>query len=228
MMMKWPEAEGINPHILRELRKQVAGGEGLKLEFKRKASYPDKIVCEMIAFANTTGGTLLIGVADDGTLPGVKFPDEEIFILEKALHQFCKPVLKVNHRTIEVANHRYVVQFEIPEGKRKPYSFIEPGGKKTVYVRHEDKSVQASREMIEIIRRHNRKKSIKLRYGENEGRLMKYLDQHPYITFDQYRSLTGMNRYNASRSLVILVLANILQIIPTEKGDRYILHHSFH
>lgn len=227
-MMKWAEAEEINVQAIRELRKLATKGEGINLEFKRKASYPDKIVSEMVAFANTQGGILLIGVSDDGTIPGVKFPEEEIFALERALEKHARPQLKITHHVIPLGKQRYVVQFNIAEGKRKPYACIEAGGKKKVYVRYEDKSVQASREMTEIIRRHKTTKSIRLRYGEYEAMLMKYLDLHPYITFDQYRLLTGMNRYKASRSLVILVLANILQIIPTEKGDHYKLHQSFH
>ncbi len=227
-MMKWTEAGGVDLQVVRDLRKLTTSGEGLKLEFKRKTSYPDKIVCELIAFANTKGGVLLIGVADDGSIPGVKFPEEEIFCLEEALEKHCRPRLTITHQTIPVAHQRFVVKVDVAEGKRKPYSFREADGRKIVYVRYEDKSVQASREMIEIVRRHRPTKSIKLRYGDHEALLMKYLDKHPFITMEHYRALTGMNRFKASRSLVILVLANILQIIPTEKGDRYTLHYSFH
>lgn len=227
-MTKWPEAEGINPEKIRALRKLVASGEGDQLEFKRKSSYPDKIVCEMIAFANTHGGTLLIGISDDGSIPGVKYPDEEIFSVEQALRKHCQPSIKSTYLTIPIAHHRYVVQYTIKESKRKPHAFIDSSGNKTVYVRYEDKTTQASREMIEIIKRRHPNKSIKLRYGENENLLMKYLAQHTHITLDHYRTITGLNHYKASRSLVVLVLANILQIIPTEKGDRYSLHPSFH
>jgi predicted HTH transcriptional regulator len=227
-MTKWPEAEGINPEKIRALHKLVASGEGEQLEFKRKTSYPDKIVCEMIAFANTHGGTLLIGVSDDGSIPGVKYPDEEIFSVEQALRKYCRPSIKAIRSTIPIAQHRYVVQYTIKESKRKPHAFIDSSGNKTVYVRYQDKTTQASREMIEIIKRLHYKKSVKLQYRENENLLMKYLAQHAYITFDHYRTITGLNRYKASRSLVVLVLANILQIIPTEKGDRYTLHPSFH
>lgn len=58
-----------------QLRRLVMEGEGQHLEFKRKVSHPEKIVREMIAFANSEGGTILIGVDDDGLLAGVKYPD---------------------------------------------------------------------------------------------------------------------------------------------------------
>ncbi|MDZ7649627.1 MAG: ATP-binding protein [Cytophagales bacterium] len=67
--------------------------KALHLEFKRKAAYPEKIVRELIAFANTEGGTLLVGVDDDKSIPGVKYPDEEgacMCEIHKALC-YCRP-----------------------------------------------------------------------------------------------------------------------------------------
>ena len=70
---------------LKELYRLVRKGEGETLEFKRKAAHPEKIVREVVAFANTKGGDLLIGVDDNGTIPGVKYAEEEIFVLNKAI-----------------------------------------------------------------------------------------------------------------------------------------------
>jgi hypothetical protein len=50
---------------------------------------------------------------------------------------------------------------------------------------------------------------------------MKYLEDHKTITFAQFRELTGLNRFKASRKLILLVLANVLKIEATEKGDFY-------
>jgi len=55
---------------LQEVKELAAKGEGLQIEFKKKAAFPEKIVREVIALANTQGGTLLIGVDDDGTVSG--------------------------------------------------------------------------------------------------------------------------------------------------------------
>jgi predicted HTH transcriptional regulator len=70
-----------NEEHLYELRKLAIQGEGIQLEFKRKATHPEKVVREMIAFANTHGGTVLIGVDDDGSLVGVKYPEDEMIQL---------------------------------------------------------------------------------------------------------------------------------------------------
>jgi predicted HTH transcriptional regulator len=75
--------------------------------------------------------------------------------------------------------------------------------------------------MEEIVRRQKKKKDIKFVYGEHEQQLMKYLADQKTITLPQFRELTGLNRFKASRKLILLVLADVLKIEATEKGDLY-------
>jgi len=59
-----------------ELIETLRRGEGRHVEFK--SDFPkqvDDIAKEMAAFANSGGGVLLMGVADDGSLPGIIDPD---------------------------------------------------------------------------------------------------------------------------------------------------------
>ena len=76
-----------------ELKNLVKKGEGLCLEFKKKADHPEKIVRELVAFANTQGGFLLVGVEDNGNISGLKFPEDEQYVIEAALSKYVKPEL---------------------------------------------------------------------------------------------------------------------------------------
>lgn len=227
MPMKLPEVAEIDTGTFRKLQSLVAQGESEVLEFKRKAAHPEKIICEMIAFANTKGGKLLIGVADDGTIPGVKHPEDEIIAIRQALSTFCRPEIKFRYTVMAISPNKYVIEYDILKSRRKLHSFKTADGTKEAYVRFEDKTIRASAEMCQVIRRYSSRRNIKFRYGENESRLMKYLEGKTHINLEGYRTLTGLNRYNASRSLVTLVLADILHITPTDKGDLYRLHSSF-
>lgn len=71
------EAVTFQARQVRDLKQLVARGEGESLEFKRKAATPDKIVREMIAFANAGGGHLLVGISDDGEITGLKHPEDD-------------------------------------------------------------------------------------------------------------------------------------------------------
>lgn len=203
------------------LTQLVAQGEGLHLEFKRKASHPDKIVREMIAFANTEGGALLVGVDDNGSLPGVKYPREELHVIAEAVKQHARPLFPFTETTVAVAADRFVVRLDVPVSPKRPHYFKPGEGPLESYVRHKDMSVQASAEMCEIIRRTRQGKDIRFSFGEHEKALMQYLETHGTITLPGFRQLTRLNRFQAARKLVLLVLGDVLKITPTEKGDLY-------
>lgn len=211
---------------VRQLKKLAGKGESLKLEFKKKAAHPEKIVKEVVAFANTDGGWLLLGVDDNGTLSGLKFPEEEQDALSHAIRKFCRPHIKFSTYTIPLNQKKSVVAFEIPPSNRKPHK-VKSEDHSLCYVRIRDRSVKASREMQEIIRRQRIPKDMNVQYGDKEQILMEYLYENKFITLAQFQRIASISKKQASRTLVHLVLANILDIVPEEKGDKYFLHSSF-
>jgi predicted HTH transcriptional regulator len=206
---------------LRELKKLVSEGEGLQLEFKRKAAYPEKIVRELIAFANSHGGTLLIGVDDDGSIPGIKYPDEEAHVVIESLNKHCRPPLLYHETSISISENRFVVRFDIPPSAQRPHYLVMSKASRETFVRVNDMSIKASAEMEEILRRSKKKRDTRFIFGEAEKKLMEYLEMQPSITLADYRKFSGLNRFQASRKLILLVLANVLKITASEKGDLY-------
>ena len=222
---------------VRELQLLVKEGEHTTLEFKRKVAHPEKIVKEIVAFANARGGNLLIGVNDDGNLSGLKFPEEEDFLLERAIMQQCKPKIQYNKEYISLSEKKTIIRYYIPESSRKPHFVLEKevrsfenGAKegngrpsKRTYYRVGDRSIQASRELREILRRKQNPKDIRFIWGEKEQLLVQYLQENASITVQDFAKLAGISRYQASRTMVLLVLGNVLEIIPAEKQDVYVM-----
>ena len=209
---------------LRDLKYLVQQGESVKLEFKKKANHPDKIVKEIVAFANTQGGHLLIGVDDSGELSGVKFAEEELFVLEKAIRKYCKPRIQYNYEIIKLNEKKSILSLWIKESRKKPHfvieNFVTNWG--TAYVRIEDKSVKASREVRQIMKFRSRDRNTKFFYGKKEEALMKLLQESEQITLSEYSKAAKISPYIASKVLVKLVLANVLEIQPKENADIYI------
>jgi predicted HTH transcriptional regulator len=230
---------------IQDVRSLAYRGEGKFVEFKRKVEYPEKIIREMVAFANTKGGHLLIGIDDDGSVPGLKYAEEGIYALEQALEKWCRPKIEYEVEIVPVSHKKSVISFHIKESKKKPHYVLTnhsveespiasaqqskahlPGKngavhprKKRAYVRVEDKSLQASREVWEILRRNRKPKDIKFSYGEKEKKLMEFLHEHETITLNEFKKVARLSYFRASRTLILLVLANVLEIIPQEKED---------
>ena len=207
---------------LQELEDLVSNGEGQLLEFKLKATFPEKIVKEMVAFANSNGGQLLVGVDDDGRIAGLKFAEEEKFVLEKAIKSHIKPQIRYQVESIAINRKRNVLHFKIVESKKKPCYFLEdPAKRGKAYVRVNDKSMKASREMVEILKRSHQKKSYPVRLGDTEQLLFKHIEEHGKTTLLKFMNIAGLKRFQASQILIRLVVSNILNIEIGEKADYF-------
>ena len=206
---------------IRDIKKLVLEGETDTLEFKKKANFPEKIVKEIVAFANTRGGRLLIGVDDDSTVTGVKNYEEDIYSLNEAIANYCTPSIKYQLDVVKMNEKRAVLHYTIYESKEKPH-FVKDGNNarnRKSYLRLADRSIQASPEMVEILKKRQHTKNIKVNFGEKERILMKYLGDHEKITLKTFSEIADIKRTTASRTLVWLVSANILDIEAREDED---------
>lgn len=208
---------------LKALKELVRRGESESLEFKLKANHPEKIIREVVAFANSNGGILLVGVSDDKSIPGLKFVDEEEYILVRAIDKFCTPKINYRLERISVSNDREVLVFRIPKSIEKPhYVLTDPDSEqKKAYIRLQDKSIQASKEVRQILKWKDKAQNVQFRYGRKEEVLMKYLGENQTITVAILAQIAKIPLWLASKTLITLVLANVLLLIPDETEDKY-------
>lgn len=208
---------------LRNLKHLVRHGEGQRLEFKMKVKFPEKIIKELVAFANSDGGHLFVGVSDDGQIEGSKFVDEDQFVLEKAISAYCFPAFTYHVYRIPLENGRAVLVYHVFESVDKPHFVqLESEPYPVCYVRVKDRTIQASKEMKQILRREN-EEGLTFAYGESEQWLMEYLRSHEYISLPEFALKANLPLWLASRKLVLLVLGRVLKIEPGENQDQYSL-----
>jgi predicted HTH transcriptional regulator len=209
---------------LKALKELVKQGEGKYIEFKLKTNHPEKIVREVVAFANSNGGKLIIGVDDDKAIKGLKFADEDEYIMVQALERYIYPAVDYEIERVLVEGEREVLVFKILPSPIKPH-YVDLDGNpenRRSYVRVADKSVQASKEVREILKGERKALNIRFHYGEKERALMKYLLDNQYITVETFANVANIPRKLASRTLVLLVLANVLKIQPHEMQDLFL------
>lgn len=122
--------------------------ESLTLEFKRELT--DAIKREIIAFANTQGGELYIGVDDDGTIIGLDNADKVLESVSSMLHDGIQPDILV-HTFLEIIEleDKEVVKISIARGARRPYHLKAKGMKPSgVFIRYGTSVTNASEENI--------------------------------------------------------------------------------
>ncbi|MEZ5001122.1 MAG: ATP-binding protein [Bacteroidales bacterium] len=89
-----------------DLQLLIRQGEHQRLDFKYCISDSRKIAKTLSAFANTDGGTLLIGVRDNGSIAGVT-SEEEFYMIDGAANLYCRPPVKYNITTTGANQKRY-------------------------------------------------------------------------------------------------------------------------
>lgn len=210
----------------RELKELIEGGENLQCEFKRKFSSHEKIAKEMMAFANTKGGYILFGVDDNKDVVGVESEKGETELIKEAANNYCEPPLEIYIDYIDMHGKEVVVA-EIPESDNKPHRLQDYQkdfdiNKAIVAIRVNDKSIQASKEMIRIMRaRANDLQLKKYSIGPIEKNVFEYLSQNEIITVKELSKLVNISERRASRTLVKLVRANLLMLHVKDNGEEY-------
>ena len=205
---------------LDDLQRLVKTGEGTYLEFKRTISSPKKIVKEIAAFANTNGGTLLVGVDDNQTLIGLLGYHEEEFLLHKAAQDLCRPRISINIEIVHYGDRDILVVY-VPEAEEKPVYVRNGSKKRDVYVRNDDKSVIATDEAVSIMQNETSEAGVTFEYGPNEQKLFHYLNEYEKITVKDYSNLIDVTSYQASQILVNLVSAGILEMNNQNSKEYY-------
>jgi len=178
--------------------------ESEKLELKLE--YTEDIKKEIIAFANTQGGELIIGIDDQGQVVGVDKPDLVSTQVTNMIRDAISPDISLCTRVeVRQMDDKQIVHVQVNRGNKRPYYLTKKGMTSSgVYIRHGSSSAPASadaiREMIrdtdgysyesnlsfeqnltfEYCRKVFEKKDI--RFGKNQMKTMQLLTQEELYT----------------------------------------------
>ena len=198
----------------------ILQGEGSRLDFKKTITSTEKIAKSLVAFANNKGGKLLIGVADDGAIKGVKSEDEERYMILTAAHQFCKPAIEPEFEEIYV-DDKLILVVNIPESDTKPHYALDDQKKWWAYIRIDDKSVLASKIIVDVLKQDHKNTGVIISYSDNEKKLLEYLELNHKITLKEFSKLLRCSYRKAQRILVNLILTNVIKCHTSEKEEYF-------
>ena len=103
----------------KRIEQMIDGGETDTMEFKSESSDGFLFIQSVVAFANTRGGTILLGVEDDTSICGTD-PEKEKQRVEEWVETKCDPPIQLKFETIEIDGKK-ILSVQVPEGTNKPY-----------------------------------------------------------------------------------------------------------
>ena len=116
----------------------------MRTEFRREAS--DKIAKAVVAFSNTEGGSIFVGIDDDGTLIGVGDTDETSLRCSQILKDNVRPdIMMTSTIRLMCCEGKDIVRIDVKEGDEKPYYLREKGLRpESVYIRKGPSNIPVS------------------------------------------------------------------------------------
>ena len=141
-------------------------------------------------------------------------------MITRAANLFAKPALEPLFEE-KYVDDKLVLIVDVEPSTTKPHYALGDDGKWWVYVRVKDKSVLASKIVVDVLKRSASETGVMLAYSENEKTLLQYLEKTDRITIMEFCKLLKITRRRAQRILVDLVLSGVVRIHTSEKEEYY-------
>jgi predicted HTH transcriptional regulator len=207
------------PQGLSDIKKLIQEGENQHLDFKFEISDSRKIARTLVAFSNTDGGTLLIGVKDNGRISGVR-SDEEFFMVQASAGMYCRPEINFESKRW-VVDGKAVLEITIPRGTEYPYFAETEPGKWLAYVRVKDENILATSVHLKVWRNKTRDRGILIRYSEKIKLLLEYLETNTSISISKFCRIAFLPRASAEDILANLIYFGLIEMVYKDNHFSY-------
>lgn len=207
------------------IQKLILQGEHQTQDFKYCISDSKKIARSLVAFANTDGGRLLIGVKDNGRIAGVR-SDEEYYMVESAAKIYSNPPIDFTTRQHTV-DGKTILEVIIEPSAGKPHYAKDDEGKWWAYFRKDDENKLANKVMIEVWKAQNSTKGILINYSDDEKVLLDYLEKNEKISVSKYARIAHLSYRKAEQIVINFRSLNILKDHFTDSRIDYSINEEF-
>jgi predicted HTH transcriptional regulator len=204
------------------ITKLIEEGEHQRLDFKFEIADSLKIARTLVAFANTDGGRLLIGVKDNGVLAGVR-SEEEYYMAEGAAKLCCRPPVEFTVKEWNL-NKKTILEIIIPKSSLRPHFAKQKEGNWIAYHRVKDQNFIVNRILMRVWKGENAPRGVYLKFLESEKFLLDHLEKNGSITVSKFMRLAGIPRNKAESTLVKFILLKILLMNFTENETFFTLN----
>jgi len=196
---------------LLELQERISRWEDLHTEFKEWPVQPDDLAASLVAFANTDGGQLIIGVTNNRVIVGVDDADRVTRDVDNVATNNCEPPLTVIQEVLQraEAEEKPVVIVNIPKGDMRPYRT----NRGRYYIRTTSGRRDASRE--ELLRLFQATESL---YYDETPLPRLAISDLDLNAFERYLERTGQDEFKSEPERLLTNWGLLLDGHPTIAG----------
>lgn len=209
---------------LREDYKYVYGlivqGEHQKLDFKQTISDSKKIARSLVAFVNSDGGTLLVGVKNNGNITGIR-SDEELYMLDAAIKLYCHPSVPVKLQLWEPIKNKNVLEVIVYPNKNTIWKALDDDNNWKIWLRYQDMNILADGVWEKLWYRNNKKKYKPIVFTKYQLSLLGIIPEHKSYSLNELAQYTDMQISELEELVADFVYMGLLSIQLTKSGIVY-------
>jgi len=207
------------------ITKLIQQGEHQTQDFKYCISDSRKIARSLVAFANTDGGRLLVGVKDNGRIAGVR-SEEEYYMVESAAKMYSNPKIEFTTRQ-HFVDGKTVLEVIVEPSSEKPYFALDDEGKWWAYFRKDDENRLANKIMIEVWKLQKSPDGILINYSDDEKILLDYLATNEKISVSKFSRIAHLTYKKAEEIIINFRTLNILKDCVGDTRIDYAINEEF-
>ncbi len=204
-----------------ELLQMIAEGEHQRQDFKYCINDSRKIAVSLVAFANTDGGRLLLGIRDNGSIAGV-VSEEEYYMAEAAARLYSKPPIPFHIKAWK-ADGKTVLEIIIHKSDERPHYARDEKGKWIAYIRTGDQNAIAPKILLDLWKQEKNPVGVKIKYTEEEQAVLSLLEANPNMGLSQYARRSGIPKWKLEKILVKLIVVGVVGMENKDSRTRFYL-----
>jgi predicted HTH transcriptional regulator len=205
--------------------KLIEQGEHQQQDFKYCISDSRKIARTLVAFANTDGGRLLVGVKDNGRIAGVR-SDEEYYMIDSAAKMYSKPAIEFTTRQ-HLVEGKSVLEVIVEPSDERPHFALDDEGKWWAYFRKDDENRLANKIMIEVWKMKKSPDGILISFSDDEKCLLDYLENNSKISVSKYSRIAHLSYRKAEQVIINFRSLDILKDSFSDNRIEYCINDQF-
>lgn len=186
----------------------IAQGEHVRQDFKFRIDDQRKIARTLCAFANTEGGSLLIGVKDNRKIAGCN-PEEEFHMIEGAANLYCQPPV-VFKQKIWQEDFKLVLEIIIEKSGTVPHKAKDDYGRWKPYIRIQDHTTAVNKILERVWYEKKKPISKPQKLEQDEIDFLKLIQQHEPVTISKLYRLAGLPLRRVDRLLVLFICWDLI------------------
>jgi len=203
----------------------IQQGEHQTQDFKYCISDSRKIARSLVAFANTDGGRLLIGVKDNGNIAGVR-SEEEYYMVEAAARIYSKPMIEFTTKQ-HFIDGKTVLEVMIKPSPEKPHYAVDENGNWWAWFRKDDENRLANKVMLEVWKLQKSTDGILINYSDSEKTLLDYLENYEKISVSKFARIAHITYKQAEQIIINFRALDILQDCVGDTRIDYSINETF-